>query len=97
MVITNIDYTYRRDIHYIEYSGLVSFYSSKEIDWNKPFSVAIIDVLDNYVVSIYNIWLTSYDYKAFDNGKCFVYSAQFQASNITRGNLKTAYIAFLKK
>ena len=80
----------------MECYGTINFCSRKKIDTNKPFSVSMIDISNNLSISIINIWFASYNYAKVGD-EYFIYEAVFQAEKITRGNLKAAYVAFLRK
>ena len=103
MLIKNINYTCERlgggfySYGHLTYHGTISLYSSKKIENNKPFSVAIVDIPRKYAISITNIWLTEYTCEILDGNGYFIYDAKFSAESIIDGNLKTTYMAFLRR
>ena len=101
--IKRLDYICERDSQYhsfvwshIIFHGSIHFCSSKEIDFNKPFCISMIDIKNICVTNINNIWLTNINYSTI-NSEYFEYEAKFQAENVKYGNLKNVYLTFLKK
>lgn len=77
--------------------GQIEIYSKKEVDYNVPFSICIIDILNHYNVCINDIWLTD-NTITFENN-IYIYKSSYIARDVCKNNgIKEIYnIIFLKR